>query len=465
MVPINTLSDASLEKLMPHVKFSTLKKGEVLFKQGDNENYSAYLLSGMVVLKDKEREVDVIVAGSDMARFPLSHQLPRKFSVVAKTKAQVACVDSRELSELISKSSASAYEVSDFDAEATDDWMGQLLQSRVFQHIPASNIQGVMMHMEEQEVMAGEVVIRQGEEGDYFYLVNRGNCSVLRADSDMGESVEVAQLGPGSSFGEEALISDKPRGSTVVMLTDGVLLRLAKSDFIKYVKSPLERRLGYDEASELVGRGSVWLDVRPRAAYKRAHIQGAKSIPFEQLRQQLSDLDPEVLYVVYCDDGHASATAAYLMLEFGLQATVLDGGLQRLDDGLLASSERENVVALDVGGGEREVAAGMQQQLLHSERQVLIQEEQIQRLKQALEKTKGMLRDAERGHAEFADAQGGLTEQIEQLKEQLTEKEQLLEQSRRQADETGRRVGELEAQLRTEQGSVEAMRLSSEAQE
>ncbi|MFC1350651.1 MAG: rhodanese-like domain-containing protein [gamma proteobacterium symbiont of Phacoides pectinatus] len=134
------------------------------------------------------------------------------------------------------------------------------------------------------------------------------------------------------------------------MLTDGVLLRLAKSDFIKYVKSPLERRLGYDEASELVGRGSVWLDVRPRAAYKRAHIQGAKSIPFEQLRQQLSDLDPEVLYVVYCDDGHASATAAYLMLEFGLQATVLDGGLQRLDDGLLASSERENVVALGVGG-------------------------------------------------------------------------------------------------------------------
>ncbi|MEW7976734.1 MAG: hypothetical protein AB2814_04625 [Candidatus Sedimenticola endophacoides] len=40
LVPINTLSDASLEKLMPHVKFSTLKKGGVLFKQGDNENYS-----------------------------------------------------------------------------------------------------------------------------------------------------------------------------------------------------------------------------------------------------------------------------------------------------------------------------------------------------------------------------------------------------------------------------------------
>ncbi|MBA1332221.1 hypothetical protein QQ73_14265, partial [Candidatus Endoriftia persephone str. Guaymas] len=78
-----------------------------------------------------------------------------------------------------------------------------------------ANLQSVMMRMEPVNVAAGQVIIRQGDEGDYFYLISQGVCSVTRRNEAGGPEVELARLKDGASFGEEALISDSPRGSSV----------------------------------------------------------------------------------------------------------------------------------------------------------------------------------------------------------------------------------------------------------
>jgi CRP-like cAMP-binding protein len=46
-----------------------------------------------------------------------------------------------------------------------------------------------------------------------------------------GSSVQLAELKEGDAFGEEALVADTVRNATVVMKTDGMLLRLSKQDF------------------------------------------------------------------------------------------------------------------------------------------------------------------------------------------------------------------------------------------
>ena len=79
-------------------------------------------------------------------------------------------------------------------------------------------------------------MIRQGDEGDYFYIIREGTCSVTRLASGNAWDVPLAELSTGDCFGEDALVSDGTRNATVTMLTDGVLMRLSKQQFLRAAK-------------------------------------------------------------------------------------------------------------------------------------------------------------------------------------------------------------------------------------
>ncbi len=339
LVPLNLLPEADLEQLLKTAVFKQDRAGGYLFRQGDTDYHNVYLLSGKVALLENMREVDRVAADSETARFPLAHQIPRKNSARAIGAVEYVLIDNRKLSELLVRNKDDDYKVADLNSTVSDDWMDQLLQSKVFQQIPPSNIQGVIMRMEEVAVKRGEKVIEQGGEGDYFYLIHQGRSTVSRMEEGKRKPTELAKLGPGDSFGEEALLSDSPRNSTVTMLTKGILLRLAKEDFIEFVKRPLAKGVSYEEADAQVAKGAVWLDVRSPAAYAAGHLDHSVSFPLETLRYQAPNLAPDQKYVLCCDDGHLSSTAAYLLTDRGYAVSVLEGGLRTVPPDLLVKEK------------------------------------------------------------------------------------------------------------------------------
>ena len=66
--------------------------------------------------------------------------------------------------------------------------MSRILQSKAFLRIPPANIQHMFMRLQEVPVRAGDTVITQGEDGDYYYIISRGRCKVTR-ESANGASV------------------------------------------------------------------------------------------------------------------------------------------------------------------------------------------------------------------------------------------------------------------------------------
>jgi CRP-like cAMP-binding protein len=92
------------------------------------------------------------------------------------------------------------------------------------------------------EIPAGEVVIREGEEGDRFYVVERGQLTV-EAHGVQGET-----LHPGAYFGEIALLRSSPRSATVRTDTAVTLLALERDDFIAAVTG----HVGSKEAADAV---------------------------------------------------------------------------------------------------------------------------------------------------------------------------------------------------------------------
>jgi MFS family permease len=83
---------------------------------------------------------------------------------------------------------------------------------------------------------AGSVIIREGEPGERFYLVDRGEVSVLK------DGAEVARLGPGDYFGEISLLKQVPTTATVVAQTDVAVLALDPDIFVEAITGSARAR-------------------------------------------------------------------------------------------------------------------------------------------------------------------------------------------------------------------------------
>jgi rhodanese-related sulfurtransferase len=223
------------------------------------------------------------------------------------------------------------YEVSELQGQSSssDDWMTTLLQTKAFHKIPPANIQAIFMRLQQVNHKAGEVVIKQGEEGDYFYVITRGRCIVTRETPLNKEGIRLAELEVGDTFGEEALISQAKRNATVYMDTDGSLMRLGKQDFHTLLNEPMLDWVDKDRANEIVASGGQWLDVRLPSEFEAYHNDGAINVPLYFIRLKLKTLDAAVPYVVCCDTGRRSSAGAFILNERGFQTYVLKGGLNR----------------------------------------------------------------------------------------------------------------------------------------
>ncbi|MGA2398794.1 MAG: cyclic nucleotide-binding domain-containing protein [Steroidobacteraceae bacterium] len=328
--PLDGLKAENLHALARKTQIRELDAGRALFKEGDTEKRTFYLVSGTVELRNEEKVAMTIRSGTPEARPPLAAGLPRKFTARAMTDVSYIMIDSDLLDVLITWDQTGQYEVAELNgdqAAMTGDWMTALLQTKAFHRIPPANIQAIFMRMQRINYRARDVVIKQGTEGDYFYVVVSGKCVVTRETPLNKEGIKLAELGTGDSFGEEALIAEAKRNATVTMLTDGTLMRLGKQDFQTLLNEPLLQWVSYDQAKQIVAGGGKWLDVRLPSEFQNFRIEDALNIPLYFIRLKLNAIAKDIPYVLCCDTGRRSSAAAYILSERGFEAYVLKGGL------------------------------------------------------------------------------------------------------------------------------------------
>jgi CRP-like cAMP-binding protein len=332
--PLDGLKVENLHALARKTHIRELGAGRILFKEGDTDKRTFYLVAGNVELRADDRLIGMIRAGSPEARAALAPGLPRKFTARAAGDLEYIVIDSDLLDVLLTWDQTGQYEVAELRSDGLDvtgDWMTTLLQTKAFHRIPPANIQAIFMRMQRINYRAGDIVIKQGTEGDYFYVVVAGKCIVTRETPLNKEGIKLAELSPGDSFGEEALIAEAKRNATVTMASDGTLMRLGKNDFQTLLNEPLLQWVDQDKAREIVAKGGKWLDVRLPSEYQNFRIDGAVNIPLYFIRLKLNALDKNTQYVVCCDTGRRSSAAAYILSERGFEAYVLRGGLGATD--------------------------------------------------------------------------------------------------------------------------------------
>ena len=314
-------------------------KGRVLFREDDDEKQTYYLLSGTIDLLQEGEVIATIAGGTPHAKNPIGHFIPRRQSAVATSNIEYLLIDSEFLDVVVTWDQTGSYKVAELkgaeDGDVApspgDDWMTTLLQTKAFHKVPPANIQAIFMRMQRMDYRAGEVVIKQGDVGDYFYVVVKGTCLVTRETPLNKDGIKLAELKMGDTFGEEALISEAKRNATVTMTSDGYLMRLGKDDFRKLLNEPFLDWVDYAQAKDIVAGGGQWIDVRLPSEFEHYHAPSAINIPLYSIRLKLKALNRNTHYVVCCDTGRRSSACAYILSERGFHASVLRGGLTATD--------------------------------------------------------------------------------------------------------------------------------------
>jgi len=327
--PLDGLKRANLTALAKKTDVRKLVSGQTLFKLGDSEKRTYYLVSGRLQLTDKDGNTKVLEGGSEEAKSPIVPMLPRRHTAKALNEVQFISIDTDLLDVMLTWDQTGDYEVSELQGDDGDsnDWMTTLLQTKAFHRIPPGNIQAIFMRMQQVNYRQGDVVIKQGDEGDFFYVITKGSCHVTRETPLNQDGIKLAELESGDTFGEEALISETTRNATVTMASDGSLMRLGKDDFNKLLNEPMLDWVDRDEAQQIVSNGGRWLDVRLPSEFESFHEEDAINIPLYFIRLKLNILDPEVPYILCCDTGRRSSAGAFILNERGFKTRVLKGGL------------------------------------------------------------------------------------------------------------------------------------------
>lgn len=127
-----------------------------------------------------------------------------------------------------------------YDAE-----LRRIARLPIFAGLSGGRVEDALRHLAPVAIAAGNVVIRQGDEADRFYVIATGSFDVSRAADAGGKPQHLRVLGPNDVFGELGLLRREPRSATVRALDDGLLFSMERDAFLSMVgaRSSVSERL------------------------------------------------------------------------------------------------------------------------------------------------------------------------------------------------------------------------------
>ena len=127
----------------------------------------------------------------------------------------------------------------------------QLRDVPLFSEMDDQEVSEIRAIMDEMKFKPGQVIVREGDEGDLFYIVTEGEVHVIIKDAT-GKEIVIQEVGPGGFFGELSMLTNEPRSASVKAVAHVTTLALERHEFFTFLyKRP---HAAIDVLVELGGR-------------------------------------------------------------------------------------------------------------------------------------------------------------------------------------------------------------------
>ena len=317
--PYTQLDAALPNQFCDGVRLLPLRQGERLTTLGGTQ---VSVLSGKARLSSSGRTL------TDSLTRAKPFMVSARGDILQAVEDTVLALADRDFLDLVSAWHELARHVQETGGAAAER-LTQLQRATPFRRMPLECVEAAFACMRARQVAAGSEIVRQGIASDTFFTLTSGRAEAWQQGFNGSAPHKVADLGPGDTFGEEALIGGGAHKVSVRMLSDGELLELPRMEFLALVAQPLIQEVTVATAKSMLESGWSALDVRYAEEFDEGHIAGAQLLPLQTLRRQAETaLSRTERYVVLCNSGKRSAVATLILTQRGYQAVSLKNGLR-----------------------------------------------------------------------------------------------------------------------------------------
>jgi uncharacterized protein YhbP (UPF0306 family) len=189
-------------------------------------------------------ECSVVLSGEQIAR--VADLFGQKFpSLSPGSTMSISFFRITPTELLLTDNTAAQGEPSGRDAGAFGAEFHRDREFSVITDLPTQSADTIIASLQTIEAKAGETVVRQGGPADKFFIVIDGEAEALKPGG--GGQPVVESLGPGSLFGEMAIMRDQPRSATVAAKTDVKLLALDRDTFRELIAQAMGITAEFDQ--------------------------------------------------------------------------------------------------------------------------------------------------------------------------------------------------------------------------
>ncbi len=232
-----TMSDAELALLVARLTPQRFRAGETIIRQGEPGDRFYIVHQGHVEVSQRDgRGISEVVnqldRGGYFGEVALLRDEPRNATCAATVPTELLCLSREDFEQQVKDRFAIREKLDQSVARAE-----LLRRIPLFAEMDGSQLQLIAAEMQEEGYLAGTFLIRQGEIGEKFYVIESGRVEVLVERA--GGAQAVAQRGPGEYVGEIALLLSVPRTASVRALTHARALVLNRASFERLVAQHL----------------------------------------------------------------------------------------------------------------------------------------------------------------------------------------------------------------------------------
>jgi serine/threonine protein kinase/CRP-like cAMP-binding protein len=221
--------------------------GEVIYSKGDDANRIYIIYSGKFVAR-KDGGDAVELPKKYFGESALMFQGRRAETIVSTTEGMLWTIDRLTYQRQCVKGQQNA-------ATKKDDFLSSVPVLAPLPHNTRVRIASALVRV---VYSPGEFIIRQGEIGDAFYIIENGEVVVkehagrYRIGEMNDDAVEVVRRYTGDYFGEVALMKDEPRNADIIAVNEVTCLKLSREDFVELMTHPLNELLEYNNAHRVL---------------------------------------------------------------------------------------------------------------------------------------------------------------------------------------------------------------------
>ncbi|XP_071397506.1 cGMP-dependent protein kinase 2 [Centroberyx affinis] len=254
-------------------------EGQLVIQEGEPGNYLYVLAEGLLEVIQNGKLLGEMRPGTAFGELAILYNCKRTATVKAVSQSQIWALDRQTFQTIMMRTTQARHE----------EYFSFLRSVSLLRELPEEKLAKIVDCLEIDYFDKGEYIIREGEEGNTFFIIAKGEVSVTQTTEGFTEPREIKTLGVGDYFGEKALISEDVRSANIICSeNDTQCLVVDRDNFNQMVGTYEELQAYLKEYVEELSRN----DERRNALPQSPQIDSALAQELRRLRERTALLPP-----------------------------------------------------------------------------------------------------------------------------------------------------------------------------